>query len=663
LRMNKLLNRKDSLSGLFSFQGSRTSAPNVFGFLDTTDVLGLNASTTWFHRFNQHLSQNLTYQYTRSATRATPYWANRTNISGNAGINGNDQDPTDWGPPTLGFSSGITGLTDGLSAHNRNQTSGFEDQALWRHGLHNVTFGFRFTRQEFNYLSQSNPRGVFTFNGAASGSDLADFLLGVPDASSIAFGNADKYFRDSVYAAYVTDDWRVNPRLTVNAGLRWEYGAPITELYNRLVNLDISPTFGSEAPVLASKPVGSITGEAYPNSLVHPDKHGIEPRIGISWRPFSGSSVVVHAGYGINYDTSVYRTIAMQMAQQAPLSTSANVQNSPTCPLTLANGFNNCPSITADNYSIDPNFRVGYLQTWKLDMQRDLPWSMQMTVTYIGNKGTRGVQEFLPNTYPIGATSPCPSCPTGFTYLTSNGNSNREAGTVQLRRRLHNGLTASAQYTFSKSIDDDSSIGGGGASSVTVAQNWLDLRAQRGLSTFDQRHLLSLSVQYTTGMGMGGKTLMTGWRGKVYKEWTILNNVTIGSGLPLTPFYSGVVPGTGVSNAIRPDVTGLPIYGAPAGFFLNQDAFTAPISGQWGDAGRDSITGPAQFSFNSSMSRTFRLHDRLSLDLQIQATNILNHVTYTSYYTTVTSVPNTLFGTPVGANGMRNIVTQLRLRF
>ena len=97
--------------------------------------------------------------------------------------------------------------------------------------------------QQFNVLGQQNGRGTFTFTGAASGSDFADFLLGVPDAAAVAFGNADKYFRDSLYDAFFTDDWRISSAFTLNAGMRWEYGSPITELYGRLVNLDVVPGF------------------------------------------------------------------------------------------------------------------------------------------------------------------------------------------------------------------------------------------------------------------------------------------------------------------------------------------------------------------------------------------------------------------------------------
>ena len=472
----------------------------------------------------------------------------------------------------------------------------------------------------------------------------------------------------------------------MNAGVRWEYGAPITELYGRLVNLDITPNFAAVAPVVANDPVGPLTGQRYPDSLIRPDRRDLEPRVGIAWRPISGSSMVVRAGYGIYRDSSVYQTIAQQMAQQAPLSKSLSVQNSAACPLTLANGFNNCSSITPDTYAIDPNFRPGYAQNWSLSVQRDLPRSLQLTATYLGIKGTRGVQEFLPNTFPVGAVNPCSTCPVGFAYLTSNGNSTREAGQVQLRRRLHNGLTATVQYTFSNSIDNDSALGGQGASAATqntppnqsgpgglvlsetnsspsaptIAQNWLDLSAERGLSTFDQRHLVTMQLQYTTGMGLGGKTLLSDWKGALFKEWTFLTQITAGSGLPQTPIYLATVPGTGVTGSIRPDSTGAPLYAAPSGLFLNPAAYAAPMTGQWGNAGRDSIIGPDQFTLNASIGRTFRLEGRFNLDLRVDATNLLNHVTFVSWNTTVNS---TQFGLPTSANPMRSMQATLRLRF
>jgi hypothetical protein len=324
-------------------------------------------------------------------------------------------------------------------------------------------------------------------------------------------------------------------------------------------------------------------------------------------------------------------------------------------------------------------------------VQRDLPASLQMTATYLGIKGTRGMQEFLPNTFPTGAVNPCQACPAGFAYLSSNGNSTFQAVQFQLRRRLHNGLTGILQYTFSKSIDDDAALGGQGASAVPqnnasqstatpvvtggaatpppaatgqqnlmIAQNWLDLSAERSLSTFDQRHLLTVQLQYTTGMGVAGGMLLTGWKGALLKEWTFATEITAGSGLPQTPVYLAPVQGTGVTGTIRPDYTGQPLYASPAGFYLNPAAYSTPVPGQWGNAGRNSITGPAQFTLNASFGRTFRVSDRFNLDFRVDSTNVLNHVTFTTWNTTINS---TQFGLPAAANAMRSLQTTLRLRF
>jgi trimeric autotransporter adhesin len=703
LRMDKTIGNRNQFYGGFAFQSMRSSGSNLFGFLDTTDTLGINLNVNWAHRFSHELFLTTGYKFSRFRTQVVPYFANRTNISGEAGITGNNQDPANWGPPTLIFASGIASLTDGQSAFNRNETNGVSSSVSWNHGHHNVTLGGDFRRQEFNYLSQQNPRGTFTFTGVSTGhSDFADFLTGIPDTSAIAYGNADKYLRQSVYDAYLTDDWRLRPELTINAGVRWEYGAPITELYQRLVNLDVVPGFSAVAPVLASDPTGPLTHQVYPASLLRPDRLGIEPRIGISWRPLPGSSVVVRAGYGVYDDTSVYQATALQMAQQSPLSTSLSVQNSVACPQTLASGFNPCSSTTATTFAVDPNFRVGYAQTWQLAVQSDLPGALQLTATYLGIKGTRGVQEYLPNTYPIGAANQCPACPVGFVYRASNGNSTREAGSLQLRRRLRSGFTATLQYTYSKSMDDDSILGGQGPVATTsasgtgpgattgpttgattpaaspspqtpaIAQNWLNLSAERGLSTFDQRNLVSAQIQYTTGVGLGGGSLLSGWRGKLLKRWTALGQIAAGSGLPQTPIYLAAVTGTGFTGSIRPNATGASVYDAPAGFHLNAAAYTAPLTGQWGDARRNSITGPGTFTFNASLARTFRLKDRYNLDLRVDSTNLLNHVVFTSWNTTLNPASNPsinpalnspLFGLPAAANAMRSLQTTMRLRF
>jgi hypothetical protein len=114
-RFDKTLNLKNQLFGGLAFQSTRTASPNLFGFLDTTDALGINTSVNWAHRISQRMFQNLGYRFSRLATRTTPYWEDRENVSGDAGITGNNQEPANWGPPSLTFSSGLAGLSDAES--------------------------------------------------------------------------------------------------------------------------------------------------------------------------------------------------------------------------------------------------------------------------------------------------------------------------------------------------------------------------------------------------------------------------------------------------------------------------------------------------------------------------------------------------------------------
>jgi trimeric autotransporter adhesin len=671
--VERVLGARNSVSGELALQSTREDTTSLFGFRDATNTLGLNTKIGFEHTFANNLVLHLTERFSRLRVRTTPSFEDRINVSGNAGMTGNNQDPTNWGPPTLVFSSGIASLTDAQSAFNRNQTNSVGGSLEWDHGRHVLTGGGDFRRLELNYYAQENPRGTFTFTGAATGSDFSDFLHGVPDTAALVSGNPDKYLRQSIYDLYVIDDWHLAPDLTLNLGLRWEYGAPITEAKNRLANLDIAPGFTAASTVVAQDPVGILTGERYPSSLMRPDRSMVEPRLSLAWRPLAGSSLVVRGGYGIYADTSIYENIALQMAQQAPFAKSISVSNA-TCPQSLKTGPNACSAVTADTFAIDPNFRVGYAQVWQASAQRDLPAALQLLLTYMGVKGSNGVQQFLPNTYPIGGTNPCPSCPTGFLYRTSLGSSTRQAGSVELHRRLRSGLTASFEYTYSKSIDDDAMLGGQGplaagatsapATSMSTAQNWLDLEAERGPSTFDQRHLLNATLQYTTGMGVGGGTLLGGWLGRIYKEWTIRNTITAGSGLPETPVYFAPVAGTGFSGSIRPDRTGAPVYAAPPGRYLNPAAFAAPQAGLWGNAGRNSIAGPGQFTYNTSVERTFRPTGRYTLDVRADAINVLNHVVYTSYNVTIDpTTTSPLFGLPTSANAMRSLQITARLRF
>jgi hypothetical protein len=241
----------------------------------------------------------------------------------------------------------------------------------------------------------------------------------------------------------------------------------------------------------------------------------------------------------------------------------------------------------------------------------------------------------------------------GFDYEASNGNSTRNSGSIQLRRRLHNGFQASAQYTYAKAIDDLPS---------GQAQNWQDLSAERGLSTFDQRQNLVVNLQYTSGMGIGGGTFLSGWRGQVIKEWTFVVPITWGTGNPFNPNYTtGFLGGTAFNGPLRPSYTGEPLYaGAPAGLYLNPAAFATPVPGTFGDAGRDTLTSPDRFSLGASLQRTFRVNDRVTLNLRVDSTNALNHPVVTNYFI---NYPAPNLGAPSVVGSMRAMTTTAQFRF
>jgi outer membrane receptor protein involved in Fe transport len=665
VRLGYSLNNRHQLQGTIGVQRTEGDSTTLFGFTDDRSGLGLDLQANWSYRLSQFLNMRNRYQFIRNRNTSTPYFANRTNVAADAGIAGTDQDPLNWGPPRLQFASDLAGLSDGLYSRSTGVTHVVGSEIQSFRGRHTITAGGEYRRIALDVFGQQDPRGRFSFTGARSGSDFADFLLGLPQTASTAYGNADKYFRSNTYAAYVTDDWRLSPSFTMNIGVRWDYESPISERFDRLVNLDVAADFTAAEQVVASAATGGVTGAEYPQSLVRPDKRGFQPRLGIAWRPVPGSSLVVRAGYGIYRNTNLYQSIATQLAQQPPLSTTFEIQNSPLTPLTLADALLVGQLLgnvaTLNTFAVDPELRVGYAQNWQASVQRDLPMSLTVNATYLGSKGSHLMQAFVPNTYPIGAINPCPACPTGFRFLISDGRSLRHAGQVQLRRRLRNGFTSSVQYTLAKAMDNAGSFSGASIDNNSLAQNWLDLEAEYARSNFDQRHQVVATFEYTTGAGILGGTLIDGMKGALFKDWTFTSQLTAGSGTPVTPIFFSPVGRTGIIGATRPSLTGVSADPIEDNTYANAAAFAAPAAGEWGNAPRNAITGPSQFSMNASVARTFRVGERVNMDFRIDATNVLNRVTFNGIYTQINS--SDLFGTPISTNNMRRLRTSVRFRF
>ena len=196
------------------------------------------------------------------------------------------------------------------------------------------------------------------------------------------------------------------------------------------------------------------------------------------------------------------------------------------------------------------------------------------TVTFNHTKGTHLDQQFLPNSLPPGSKA-ISAGPSGYIYQQTSGNSVFDSVQFALNRRFSSGASGSVSYMWSKAIDS-------GGVGTLIAQDWTNLNLDRGLSNFDARHTLNAQWQYSSGTGIRGGALMSGWQGRLLKDWTVTNRITLRSGSPLTATAGGnrsVVSGTGVSGPVRANATGIPLLPATPGYGFNLLAFAAPAAG------------------------------------------------------------------------------------
>jgi hypothetical protein len=676
LRLNQPLSRRNRLASSVNMQKRSGLAAQLYGFRDETRGNGYNADLGWTLNLRARLINNLRVSFNRNRSETVPYFAFKRDLAAELGIQGTSHEPINFGPPNLSFTN-FGGLSDASAALRRDQTVTLHEGMTLMKGRHNVSFGGEFRRTQLNSRTDQNARGSFSFSGLATsgfdsqnqplaftGFDFADFLLGLPQSSSLRFGSASTYFRSSSYNVFALDNWRIWGNLTINAGLRYEFFPPLKEKYGHIANLDVAPDFTGVA-VVTPGGSGPYSGR-FPDGLINPDKNNVSPRIGIAWRPGSKRRLQVRAGYGAFHDGSIYNRFATRLASQPPFASTASLSTSLAQPLTLENGFPASPSGKVTNtFAVDRGYRVGYAQTWNLAVQQELPHALVVELGYLGTKGTKLDIQRSPNRAAPGSPLTAEERrkignAVGFTFDSSEGNSIYHAGQVRLTRRFRRGLSANALYTFSKSIDNASSIGGAGS---TVAQNDKDLRAERGLSSFDQRHVLSLFYTLTSpfdqpGAGLRGR----GWTARLLRNWTLSGGMTARSGGPLTARVLGNRAdsgGTGVVGSGRADATGAPT--DQGGRFFNLAAFAIPPAGRFGNAGRNTIPGPGSISLNASFGRAFRLGEgRRWLEVRAESSNVTNHVNYSGLGTVINALN---YGLPTAAAPMRTLTGTLRYRF
>jgi hypothetical protein len=599
------------------------------------------------------MTHSLRFGFNRQHAETQNLFGGVLNVAGAAGLQGVSTDPFDWGAPNLSFGT-FASVRDTNPSMRSDRTLSAGDTVVKTHGRHTVRFGGDYRDIHADSQTDANARGSFAFTGLYSGVDFGDFLLGLPQQATVQYGPGLERFRSRSWDLFLQDDWRATDKVTVSAGLRYEYFSPLSETSNRLETLDAAPGFAAAVPVVAGG-TGPFSG-VLPDTIVRPFRTGLAPRVGIAWRPKAGT--VVRTGYGVNYNASVYQSIAQQLAGQPPFAVTDTVLGSPTTLLPLETALLIAQTGTTNSYGVDPNYRLGYVQIWNLDLQRDLSRTIQFGLGYTGTKGSNLDILRAPNRSPSGlliaGVAP-------FIWESSEGDSIMHSLTLRLRKRMTNGLALGGTYTLSRSIDDASSIGGAGG---TVAQNDQDLAAERGLSSFDQRHRFSVDFTYELPFGSSKPWLSSGKAASLFGNWQVNGTLQLASGTPFTARVLGNIQDVarGTNGTLRANYDGAPIDLADptALLFFNTSAFSIPAPGTFGNAGRNTIIGPGTSMMNLGLTRNINWGQTRGLSIQILASNLLNDAQFASIDTNINSPT---FGRVIAVRPMRRVQIQTRLRF
>lgn len=665
----------------FNYNWAHTATDNVnifpqLGGKTASDSDSLQAGYTVGYR---KLTSIFNANWNRSDSHATNYFTNSTDVATQAGILGPNAtplnpSPLNYGLPNITLSS-FTGLNEQQPNFSIAQTISFSETLAWIHGKHNFRFGGDYRRVHRDFLGGSDSTGSFYFTGFYTGSSLGDFLLGLPQETSIDSADSKSYLRDNVYDAYAQDDWRVRSNLTLLYGIRYEFFAPYSEKNGHLSIINTNPAAGFTSVNQVTSASASVGGLL--SSLVRPFRLAFAPRLGLAWR--LPKQTVVRGGYGINYTTNEYANFANTMAHQPPFANLQTNEASTACLtssigcLSIADGFPTPNQF--GNFALDPHYRLPEVHAWNVDVQKTLRWGIVANIGYNGSRGDHLDVAIAPRATPSSpATNPGNVL---FNYQEAKAFSRFNAGTIRLNKRLSQGIAVGLNYQYSHSIDDAGAVGAagnansGGGISTVVAQNWQDLLAEEGNSSFDQRHKASGNYLYELPFGKDKFWFTTGKPSHILEGFSISGTFTFATGTPLTPSYQATIADVarGTAGTQRPDrVPGVSLTagGGSLKHWFNTAAFTAP-AGLYGNASRNSITGPGTIQNNMSLSKTMQLGDTRSLEMRATANNVFNTVQYSRVDTTLFSGASENAAQPFGqvtsAGSMRSFQFTARFRF
>lgn len=522
----------------------------------------------------------------------------------------------------------------------------FLDTASYVRGGHLMKFGadIRFAQQnafrdvESRGRIQFSPFGQVTFNA------LGDLLLGFPLLSSVARVDNAQHLRTHSYNFFFNDSFRIRPRLTINAGLRYEYNSPPVDAEDRANVFD-----------LATRSLVQVGTNGVPRGGFDSDKNNFAPRVGLAWTIGSRERTVVRAGYGVYFDQSPLAPGEALYFNSPYFDNNIFFSLGPFLPLTLNDPFPAFfPFPLPDSaLAIQRDLRTAYMQHWNLNVQQQLGENSVLEIAYVGSKGTklltaRDINQPQPSALPPGlpfVPRPDPRFD-DIDLLESRANSNYNSLQARFQQRLSRGLTSLVSYTWSKSIDNASNFFSS-AGDPNFPQNSYDTRAERGRSNFDVRHRLSVSYSYDLPFGKGRRYFADdGWVSSLLSGWQSYGILTFQSGRPFTVALLSDIDNSGTGRSIlgfgandRPNVVGNPNLSnrSPESWF-NTSAFAFPVPGTFGNAGRNILDGPGYQNVNVSLLKNTNLSEEINLQLRAEFFNLFNHPNF--------NLPDNFLGSP-----------------
>jgi hypothetical protein len=560
--------------------------------------------------------------------------------------------------------TGLQFLSQQNTARNVGQIYQLTDTLSWIKGKHTFKGGLNvFWEQPTIARIPSGAHGNFRFQGAYTGEAYADFLLGIPDQTTVTPPSPSFYMRSTNYGLFFQDDFKIRPALTLNLGIRWDYQGPIYNKNDALYNFD--PARGALVKAAPGTPVNGAFAQRYPQvrileaaaagmperNLHFADKNNFAPRAGFAWRPRNWSSFVVRGGWGKFTDIIGQGVIELfgtggflnqgdlvftnAKAVQGILPASAfrfpdpfpAVRTRETAPGLTAGGFN-------------PRLANPYVQQWNLTVEKALA-EISFRASYIGTKSTNLVYRRDINQRVIaGADSSRPYQSMGFTsgilYMDNGGNQIYHSMQLKATRRLRNGFMFQTGYVWGKNISDI--IDGGDRD---YAETSTDARCRcidRGRVGYSRTHNFTAYAVWELPFGKG-RAILGGvpvWMNQVVGGWQLYPQFYAGSGQWFSPQRQGSNPFTGLSgetgrsDRIGDGNDGPRQTGASALKWFNTSAFVQPPADRLGNAGRNILLGPGFWSTHLGLTKKFRFLEGKELWLGVTAQNLFNHPNWRS---------------------------------